>query len=366
MRFVHCFLAMIALTVMFSALTTPVTAQCFDSQLICVSENDRTIRVLDADSLTLISSFEVPANIIGPQVSVTGLYGVAYNPNTGELFVLMRTNQPSPLDIPYLASVDLVTQLSFLAGPTGGPQFRTLTFNGTNQLLALSSDSGGLPNAYCELNQATGAPTDLCSLPNGNDSQGLAYDPVADVVIHAANSVTEQVTALTGAGNNCGVSNVALNPALVGAGHRSISYVSEFDALYWAANDAANTIYMVQGTGTPTAVGNLTFLCSGMTEVPNVIPCPTDEFIRGDVDSNGAFVGLVDGLFLLNYQFAGGDTPPCLKAADADGNGAVVGLVDALYILNFQFAGGPAPLAPYPLCGGDMSTVTCLDPGPCP
>ena len=40
------------------------------------------------------------------------------------------------------------------------------------------------------------------------------------------------------------------------------------------------------------------------------------EFIRGDVDGDGDFAVLVDAIFLLEYAYMDGDTPPCLKAAD--------------------------------------------------
>ena len=74
-------------------------------------------------------------------------------------------------------------------------------------------------------------------------------------------------------------------------------------------------------------------------------------FARGDADGNGTVSGLIDGLFILNYQFNGGATPPCLDAADVDGNGVLTGLLDALYVLNFQFAAGDPPPAPGPTCG---------------
>ena len=54
------------------------------------------------------------------------------------------------------------------------------------------------------------------------------------------------------------------------------------------------------------------------------------QFIRGDADANGILNGLTDGLFVLDYQFTGGATPPCLEAADADDDGTVNGLADAI------------------------------------
>ena len=92
-------------------------------------------------------------------------------------------------------------------------------------------------------------------------------------------------------------------------------------------------------------------------------------FIRGDADSDGTVNGLVDGLYVLLFQFAGGTAPPCFDAADADDSGTLNGLVDGLYILNFQFVGGsPPPPPPYPTCGMDptLDALNCaVGPG-CP
>ena len=81
-------------------------------------------------------------------------------------------------------------------------------------------------------------------------------------------------------------------------------------------------------------------------------------FLRGDADGDGIISGLVDGLFLLSFQFIpGSPAPPCDDAADVNDDGSVNGLVDGLFLLNFQFVGGsPPPPDPGPIdCGVDPS-----------
>ena len=110
-----------------------------------------------------------------------------------------------------------------------------------------------------------------------------------------------------------------------------------------------------------------------MTEILAGLDCgggimPGDNIIRADVNADGAFVALIDALFLLNYGFNGGPPPPCLAQADANGDRAVVSLIDALFILNFGFSGGPPPPPPHPMCGPDANGVMalgCLSPA-CP
>ena len=92
-------------------------------------------------------------------------------------------------------------------------------------------------------------------------------------------------------------------------------------------------------------------------------------FLRGDANGDGAFDGLLDAIFLLEFQFLMGSAPPCFDAADADDDGMVNGVVDSLRILNFQFIPGSLP-PPFPgpfACGGDptLDELDC-DDSSCP
>ena len=92
---------------------------------------------------------------------------------------------------------------------------------------------------------------------------------------------------------------------------------------------------------------------------------PAAAFIRGDVDGDGFFNGLLDGVAALNYQFVPGSaTPPCMDAADADNSGVFNGIIDASLILNWQFVPGSAPPpAPFPGCGvDDDGALGCAAP----
>ena len=61
---------------------------------------------------------------------------------------------------------------------------------------------------------------------------------------------------------------------------------------------------------------------------------------------------MTDAVFLLNYNFLGGDEPPCLAACDANGDGKAEGQVtDAVYLLTFNFLAGLPPVGPFPDCG---------------
>ncbi len=92
------------------------------------------------------------------------------------------------------------------------------------------------------------------------------------------------------------------------------------------------------------------------------------DFSRGDLDGDGAVVGLIDGLFLLNFGFNGGATPPCMAAADVNADRTIGALIDGLALLNYAFNGGAPPPAPGPTCGPDpngINTLGCVT-SPCP
>lgn len=93
-------------------------------------------------------------------------------------------------------------------------------------------------------------------------------------------------------------------------------------------------------------------------------------FRRGDAKNDGAVSPLPDALFLFQYGFGGGDTPPCMKAADVDGNNTVSALPDGLRLLHWQFIDADPPPAPGPdECGhdGDPDNDTdCADETACP
>ena len=58
----------------------------------------------------------------------------------------------------------------------------------------------------------------------------------------------------------------------------------------------------------------------------------------GDSNNNGK-IDLGDAITILSYQFSGGATPACFKAADANDDDKV-NIADAITILGYQFQSG--------------------------
>ena len=125
----------------------------------------------------------------------------------------------------------------------------------------------------------------------------------------------------------------------------------------------------VNVTGLPSRSSLFPEGASNDVEVRTMADPDPVAFLRGDCNGDSSASGSVtDGLYLLAFNFLGGETPPCLAACDVDGDGTVVGVVnDALYLLQHSFNSGPAPPLPYPQCGSDPdpSGLSCDQPPDC-
>ena len=107
-------------------------------------------------------------------------------------------------------------------------------------------------------------------------------------------------------------------------------------------------------------VKNVITTSQGFSEFPDLVPgtltitpaVTGDEiFIRGDSNSDGR-VDLSDPINVLDFLFAGTESPKCFDAADGNDDGRI-DLADAIFLLGFFFAGGPRIPIPYPDRGFD-------------
>lgn len=64
---------------------------------------------------------------------------------------------------------------------------------------------------------------------------------------------------------------------------------------------------------------------------------------RGNVDYSAEdAVDIADLVYLVDYMFNGGSTPPCYEEANIDGAGSI-DIADLVYLVDYMFTGGPAP-----------------------
>ena len=112
----------------------------------------------------------------------------------------------------------------------------------------------------------------------------------------------------------------------------------------------------VDGLGTP-PVANL-FVVDDYPVAPQELiggavrlPGPEPRFLRGDATVDGRSE-LSDAIRILDYQFRGGAVLECFDAADVNDD-AVLDIADPIFLLQFLFIGGPTPPEPTWIPGTD-------------
>ena len=144
--------------------------------------------------------------------------------------------------------------------------------------------------------------------------------------------------------------------------------------LYSATYSLPNSIGTYEVIACTRTVGELEtvpmVIDSGTPDAPTVengaITVFDPLFVRGDADNDGAFFGILDALYLLEWGFVDGPAPECRDAADADDDGVLFPIVDAIAILEAAFFGATLPTPGLVACGPDPTedALDCADPSP--
>jgi hypothetical protein len=92
-------------------------------------------------------------------------------------------------------------------------------------------------------------------------------------------------------------------------------------------------------------------------------PPPGNQFIRGVCngvvsDPTNPFPAVTSAVFLFNFLFLQGPSPPCVEACNVNGEGSV-NITDGVYLLNFLFLQGPPPANWTDANGDGSADATC-------
>jgi hypothetical protein len=100
----------------------------------------------------------------------------------------------------------------------------------------------------------------------------------------------------------------------------------------------------------PLAPGNYTVVVSDSTPDYETLSLTVSsnpdccQGMRGNVDGSlDDVLDISDIVFLVDYMFDDGPTPPCLEEADIDGSG-ILDIADLVYLVDYMFNQGPAPV----------------------
>jgi len=344
----------------------PAHGQCFLSYAWTVSEDDNLLRRVSLDGLAVEETIAIDV----PGQVVTGITGVAIEPSTGEIWLLLYFGGV-PGSAPFLAHYDPVNAFTTVVGSTF-VNFVTLAFEPTGVLYSVSADTANPANSFCTLDLVTAAPVDICTYGAGDDGEAIAHHPGEDRMYHASGAMDVVFETEDPAGlEPCDALAIDVSTTpLVGAEVTGIAWWPSENAFLWARTaGGASTFYRVSATGAVTSIGTIGHAASDIAIVEVATPCPPGgDFIRGDSNQDSA-VNIADVVFSLNAQFVpGSPQPQCPDSADYNDDGAT-NIADAVYLLNRLFvSGSPAPPPPFPTCGPDGTTADPLDcpQYPCP
>ena len=299
-------------------------------------------------------------------------FDLALDPTTLELYV---TDSFSGIIYVYNTSLELLRSLD-----TGLANLRGVAFNPNLSVLLVSRASSSLLSL---IDPITGEV--LSSIPAGsNEVASLTYDHVNDhyLVIDEAVNPT-RIVRLDANPNSQGNFVGSLQPPatsglILGRGACVLDDGNLLTTIITdTTNNLVNGVYELNGVGFPTNFGftldqvglSITIDPSAAIGIENsgnvlyvaghatgslfrILVSPGGgEFIRGDVDSNGA-LNLADAISALDYLYAGGSEPSCLDSVDINDDGSL-DISDPLYLILYLFTGASAPPAPFPTSGPD-------------
>lgn len=112
--------------------------------------------------------------------TLTGMNGIAKNPATGDIYVVVKQSAVSGRVLGILnPSTAVVTAVGNL-----GDNFSSITFNGNNTLLGVTGDGATTPETVYRINQTTAAKTVLRTMGNGADGEVICYNPTDNMIYH--------------------------------------------------------------------------------------------------------------------------------------------------------------------------------------
>lgn len=340
-------------------------AQCTESTLLTVSHTDNVLRELSLPDLALVAEYPIPAPLAGTMIE--RITGVAVDPANPDRIALLMRQAGAPVDIPFLIFYDIDSGLVDLAGPTA-VDFICLAFDDAGVVHTVSKDTASPPNAFCTLNQMTGAPTDICMLSEGNTTQGLAYRTVDGAFYHASGATDVIFEEVTGTGTSpCGTTSIVIGAPLTDDLVAGLCYDSLSDRFLWKQGGIGGPVFSVSPAGSPVLLGTLDHDASDLAIRHVPVPCPVDLYSRGDLNGD-ASIDVSDAVFGLASLFIpGSPSVACRDAGDVNDDGAL-DVSDMVYLLASLFVpGSPSPPPPYPACDVDPTadSLDCLDYGPC-
>jgi hypothetical protein len=242
------------------------------SDLYLVMRDGASLRRIDPASGATLGSVAMSTD--NPLRQIVGANGLATDPTTGELWLLLRfDDNPSGRE---LAVVDPATGHATIVGNTG-EKLSAIAFTADGSLYALSGNGANPPSTLYLLSTGDGHPTELLQLGEGGIGEALAFHPPSGLLYRASGSVV-----LGGQTVFESIDPETLQRTPIGF---SGDAFDEFTALTWSPAAGAflgtdilpgamivGGLYTVTPGGLVTRFGMLGYVAKGLAFVPEPAP----------------------------------------------------------------------------------------------
>jgi len=177
------------------------------------------IHKINPDTGATISSVEITLGAsFSSDLIVIGGTGIAFNPDDGKIYVLLKTTteqgeSDNLAEDRVLATVDPLTGIATLVGDTGKTNIASLTFN-PGTLFSVDRDFEGLST----ISTVDGSVEDLCRLAD-NNGNGLARNSNDGEIYFVTDDVYQRIDDFgVGMSNPCDVTDISVSGFLVEPG----------------------------------------------------------------------------------------------------------------------------------------------------
>lgn len=194
--------------------------------------------------------------------NITGTNGVAKDPSTGIIYVIVKQTAVSGR---VLGTLDPLTGVVTIIGNLGD-NFSSITFNGNGTLLGVTGDGANVPETVYRIDKTNATKTVLRTLGNGADGEVISYNPDDNMVYHWSGNGTVVYEKFDTSGVT--VTNIPLigttNGETFGAVYRSNNtfLISNIGSRFQTYN-TNGTVGAQIGSGSPDDIRGLAYLtCS--------------------------------------------------------------------------------------------------------
>lgn len=235
--------------------------------LYSLSARDATLKSVNPDGS---SQSSIAITMDGHQV--TGGTGLALDPETDNLFAILKLSAPPATEVGdrVLATLNPATGKAVLVGNPGASallKFAALAFDDQGRLYGVTGDDQGAesPETLFTIDKTTAVATEFLPLGNGDQGEALTFDPDSGLLIHASGGSSPQTQVL----ESIDPETKAISPlAPQGTWSEGRALLAVGDGQYLIADEEKFNLLSAESDVVP--LGPLDHVTKGLALVPDI------------------------------------------------------------------------------------------------